>query len=125
MIPFAQKNYMQSFYIKKYWITVTVVVCAGIIFQLQLQPRSRHGKTASNNNIRYYAIVHKNIHEFNATLQNMTHFITWTHHINPNLPASVVFLMIKGKLRSHVDNESGDSVETVATSKEGSMTEGG
>ena len=55
----------------------------------------------------------------------MTHFITWTHHINPNLPTSVVFLMIHDKLLIAFGDESGDSVEPAATSKEGSMTEGG
>ena len=34
----------------------------------------------------------------NTTLQNMTHFITQTHHTNPSLPTSVAFLMIDEKL---------------------------
>ena len=34
----------------------------------------------------------KNIHKYNTTSQNMTHFITLTHHTNPHIPTSVVFL---------------------------------
>ena len=64
-------------------------------------------------------MAHKNIQKYNITLQNMT------HHINPNLPTSVVFLMIRDKLLIAFSDETGDSVETAATSKEGSMTEGG
>ena len=39
-----------------------------------------------------------NIHTYNITLQNIAHTITQTHHTNPNLPTSVVFLMIHDKL---------------------------
>ena len=77
-------------------MTGTVVVSAGVIFQSQIQARSRHGKTVSNDNVRKHTIAHKNMHNFHITLQNMTHFITWTQHINPNFP-SVVFLMIHDK----------------------------
>ena len=34
----------------------------------------------------------KNIYKYNITSQNMTHFITQTHHTNPHIPTSVVFL---------------------------------
>ena len=40
------------------------------------------------------------------TLQSMTHFITLTHHIKPNCPTSVVFLMIHDKLLITVGDES-------------------
>ena len=37
-------------------------------------------------------VADKNIHKYNITSQNMTHFITQTHHTNPHIPTSVVFL---------------------------------
>ena len=34
----------------------------------------------------------KNTHKYHKTSQNMTHFITQTHHTTPHIPTSVVFL---------------------------------
>ena len=40
------------------------------------------------------------------TLQNRTHFTTQTHHISPNFPTSVVFLMIHDELLVAFGDES-------------------
>ena len=51
--------------------------------------------TITYDSVRQRTIAYKN---YNMTLQNMTHFITFTDHLNPNLPTSVVFLMIHDNL---------------------------
>ena len=101
-VPFAKKYHMQSLSPQELIVDYSYSRgrSAELFFQIQLQ-RSRHGKTVSNDKIRQHTIAHKNIHKFNNTLQNMTHFITWTHHNNPNLPTVVVFLMIHDNIVDH------------------------